>query len=182
MTNPAPLFTPHLHPGEQLLWSASYSSKLRSADRARARLRMGLFAVASGGVALLAAFRLAEVLTSEGDPSLAAAVLIPLYAAFGLAAGCLAVFMLLRMKLPPAHADHYAATNLRLLALDHQGRIAAQMPGAVIGGAAFDNPDRPRELHIYPNDDTTPAFFIEHLANLRTARARITDIFPETET
>jgi hypothetical protein len=179
--NATTLFTPHLQPGETLLWSARYSGKLRRAYRARALTRQLLLALAAAAVALIAAYRLFETLTnSASQAELAAAAIIPLYVAFGLTAACLCVFLLLRLKPEPAHADHYAATNLRLLALDPAGQLADQIAGADIGGAVFDKREPPRVLHIYGRDETIAPFFIEDLPDLRTVRARIAEIFPET--
>jgi hypothetical protein len=175
------LFTPHLQPGENLLWSASYSDKLRRAYRTRALIRRLLMAAAAAVVALVAGYRLYETLvTRSSQAELAAAAIIPLYVAFGLTAACLCIFLLLRLKPEPAHADHYAATNLRLLALDPAGQLADQIAGADIGGAVFDRREPPRVLHIYGREPDIAPFFIEDLPDLRLVRARIADIFPET--
>jgi hypothetical protein len=177
------LWSLHLQPGETLLWAARYSDKLRRAYRMRALTRQLLLALAAAVVALVAGYRLYETLvTRTSGAELAAAAIIPLYVAFGLTAACLCVFLLLRLKPEAAHADHYAATNLRLLALDQSGKIADEIAGADIGGAVFDKREPPRVLHIYGRDDAIAPFFIEHLPDLRTVRARIAEIFPETAT
>jgi hypothetical protein len=174
------IWTPHLKPGERVLWSASFSQAIRTADRARTRRSAAIVAAASGVLAVFAGYRFYEAaFLGQGQPDLSAAVAAPLFLAFGAALAVLCFFMIRKLKLPLPDADHYAATSLRLLAVDGKGKLVDEMTGADIAGAVFDNDRRPTELHIIPRDGDERMFFIEHIENLPAVRARIIDIFPE---
>jgi len=74
VTSPAAIWTPHLHPGERIVWSADASLALRRADIDRQRLIYGGNQRLSALVAVMLAARFAEtVLITNAAPSLLAA-------------------------------------------------------------------------------------------------------------
>lgn len=179
MSEAAALWSPHLHPGERILWSADASAEMRRADVARQRMIYGAAGAASLVIALLLGVRFVEsVLIISAAPSLLAAV-TPLYLVFALAMGALALWGFRRMRAEPPAAMHFAATDSRLIALDAAGAVVDQMPRAeidtVIAGGRRKTPD----IYVLRKHDPKEerVFAIEHIDRPFEAKAIIEETY-----
>ncbi len=171
-------FTPHLHPGEGIIWSASISPRLVRADLARQRMLAILLFLPSTIVAALLSLAFLGAIAPRPtiNPD---AMLAPVYFAFALAIATLAIAQLFKLASPrQPEAAHYAATGQRLIALDASGAITAEMPAAEIGDvmAGGSRPD----LAILQRDEDSDgaAFPIRFIDRPLEAKAIIEDAFP----
>lgn len=179
MSSPTNVWAPHLAADERIVWSASVSEKLIRADLARQRLiAIGTFIPATIVAALLAAVFLGSIApTPNINPN---GMLAPIYLAFAAAIAILAIAQLFKLARPRRpEAAHYAATNLRLIALNSAGAVTAEMPAAEIGDimAGGSRPD----LAVLRRDDNSeaPAFPIRFIDRPLEAKAIIEETFPQ---
>jgi hypothetical protein len=176
----ATLFTPHLKPGEQIVWSSAESRAMLKASHDSQRLpRLGL-AIVSGIIAIALGYRFAEAAFSwSNQPDLSSAVAAPMYVVFALALAVLAVFSVLRVVRAPPQPVLYAATSQRLLAIDAAGRLTAEIAGADIAGV--ERMDRPNRTHLLVTARTgaePSAFSINNIDNAAAVAAMIQTTFP----
>ena len=183
MTTATNLWTPHLSPGETLVWSGSASPALRKADANRSRMLFGLAGVAALVIALLLGIRFVDsLMIVTAEPSLLAAF-TPLYLVFAVAMFALALWGFRRMAVKPPAAMHFAVTQRRLIALDKTGAIVDELPGAdvegVIAGGRRNTPD----VYVLRRDDPKEerVFAMEHLDRPLEAKAIIEETFPQPE-
>jgi hypothetical protein len=182
--SPAPdIWSPHLAPGERIVWSASASQEMRRAEMSRHRMLYGLAGAASLVIAIALGVRFVEsLLIVTAQPSMLAAF-TPLYIVFALAMGALALWGFRRMGDAPSAAAHYAATDSRLLAADADGAIVSQMQGAEIAGVIAGGRRKTPDIYVLRKDDPKDehAFAIEHIERPLEAKAIIEEMFtPET--
>ncbi len=98
-------------------------------------IRNSLLALAALVLAAVFAWRFYEAAFSAShQPDLTAAVTLPLYFAFAVALAVAAFWLVRRLTLPMDGADYYAATNLRLLAADADGRLVQEIGAAAMAG------------------------------------------------
>ena len=183
MTTATNLWTPHLSPGETLVWSGSASPALRKADANRSRMLFGLAGVAALVIALLLGIRFVDsLMIVTAEPSLLAAF-TPLYLVFAVAMFALALWGFRRMAVKPPTAMHFAVTQRRLIALDKAGAIVDELPGAdvegVIAGGRRNTPD----VYVLRRDDPKEerVFAMEHLDRPLEAKAIIEETFQQPE-
>ncbi len=179
MTADSDIWSAHLQPGERLLWTAAASPAMRRADLSRHRLLYGAAATASLLIALLLLVRFVEsLLINAAQPSMLAAFM-PLYLVFALAMLALALWGFRRMAEKSPSAQHYAATQTRLLALDTAGALFAQMPGADIEQVIASGRRRTPDVYVLRKDDPREehVFAIEHIERPLDAKAVIEDTF-----
>lgn len=179
MITPADIWAPHLAADERVIWSASVSEKLIRADLARQRLiAIGIFVPAAIVAALLTVVFLGTIAPTPAiNPN---GMLAPIYIAFAIAIGILAISQLFKLARPRRpEAAHYAATAKRLIALDPAGAITAEMPAAEIGDviAGGARPD----LVVLRRDENSeaPAFPIRFIDRPLEAKAIIEETFPQ---
>jgi len=151
----SPPFTPHLRTDERILWSASISDALVRKDIGRQRLiAIGIFLPSIIVAALLTVVFLGSI--APRDTVNPDAMLAPIYFAFALAIAVLATSQLFKLANPrKPDAVHYAATNLRMIALDITGAVIAEMPAADIGDVVASGL-RP-DLFVLNHDDVSEA-------------------------
>jgi hypothetical protein len=181
--SPAPaIWSPHLQPGERIVWSASASQEMRRAEMSRHRLLYGAAGLVSLAIAIALGVRFAEsLLIVTAQPSMLA-VFTPLYIVFALAMGALALWGLRRMGDRPPVAIHYALTGSRLLALDAGGAIVSQMQGADVAGVIAGGRRKTPDVYVLRKDDPKEdhAFAIEHVERPLEAKAIIEEtLLPE---
>ncbi len=176
------IWSRHLKPGERLLWEASASEKLRRAEIGRRRGAAILIGFACLVLAAAFGWKLYETfLPGQAQPSLGAAVAIPLYAALGLT--FLAVFIAQLGRLNPklSRAVRYAATDTRLISTDAKGAVVDQIDvqeiaGVILGGRR----SAPDIFVLRTHDDlNVRTFAIEHIDQAFEAKALIEDHFLE---
>ena len=171
-------FTPHLHPGERIIWSASISPRLVRADLARQRMLAVLLFLPSTIVAALLTLAFLGAIAPRPtiNPD---AMLAPVYFAFALAIATLAIAQLFKLASPrQPEAAHYAATGQRLIALDASGAITAEMPAAEIGDVMAGG-SRPDLAVLQRDEDSEAAAFpIRFIDRPLEAKAIIEDAFP----
>lgn len=173
------IWSPHLQPGERILWSATASAELRRADVSRQRLIYGAAGAFSLLVAVLLAVRFIEslaIVTSQ--PSMLAAF-TPLYLVFALAMGALALWGFRRMSVRGPAAIHYAGTATRLLATDAAGQLIAQMQGTEIDSVLASGRRKTPDVYVLRKDDPKEehVFAIEHIDRPIDAKSFIEDTF-----
>ncbi len=179
MTTPAAIWTPHLQPGERIVWSADVSLALRRAEQTRQRLIFGGVGAFSALVAVLLAARFTEsLLVTTAQPSLLAAF-TPLFLIFALAMAVLAVSSFRKMWRPPPRAMHFAATDTRLIALDASGAIIDEMPKAEVDSVVAGGRQRTPDIYVLRKDDPDEkrVFAIEHIEKPLGAKAIIEDAY-----
>lgn len=175
----AEIWSPHLQPGERILWSATASSDLRKADLSRQRLIYGAAGAASLLIAVLLAARFVEALAlAFVQPTLLAAF-IPLYFVFALAMGALALWGFRRMAVPSPAATYYGATANRLMALDASGKLVSEMPGAEVDSVIASGRRRTPDVYVLHRNDPKEdhVFAIEHIDRPLEAKAFIEETF-----
>ena len=180
MTASPDRWTPHLAPGETLVWSASASPALRSADLTRSRALYLLVGAASLLVAVLLAIRFADSLMANiAQPTMLAAV-TPLYIAFAVAMFALSLWGFRRAAKKGPPALHFALTSRRLIALDKADAVIAEMPGADIDGVIAGGRRKTPDVYVLRRDDPKEnhVFALEHLDRPLEAKAIIEDTFP----
>ena len=176
-------WTPHLKPGERLVWSAEASPALRKADLSRARLIGGFTAGGSTVVAVLLTARFLEtIFPGHATPNLGAAVAAPLYFAFALAMAALALWGLRRLNPKPPAAVRYAVTSQRLIALDATGSVIDEMPAADVNGVIAGGRRNTPDIYVLRRGDDKEerVFAIEHIDRPLEAKAIIEQQFPES--
>ena len=179
--NQTDLWNKHLKPGESLLWQASASDKLRRAEIGRRRGTAILIGLASLVLAAAFGWKLYETFLPGQQPSLGAAVAMPLYGALALT--FLVVFLAQLGRLTPklTRAVRYAATDTRLLAADAKGAVVDQIDvqeiaGVILGGRR----SAPDIFVLRTHDDlNVRTFAIEHIDQALEAKALIEDHFLE---
>ena len=180
MDQQASIWTPHLKPGERIVWSASASAALRSADISRRRILYGLAGGASAIVAVLLAIRFFEtIFPAHATPNLGAAVAAPLYLAFALAMAALAVWGFRNLNPKLSAAMHFAATDARLIALDASGKVVDEMPGPDVDGVIAGGRRKTPDLYVLRAGDEKEerVFAIEHIDKPLEAKAIIEENF-----
>jgi len=175
-------WTPHLKPGERLVWSAEASPALRKADLARSRLIAGFTAGGSTIVAVLLTARFLEtIFPGHSTPNLGAAIAAPLYFAFALAMAALALWGIRKLNPKPPAAVRFAVTDARLIALDAAGAVVDQMPAAEVSGVIAGGRHKTPDVYVLRKGDPKEerVFAIEHIDNPLEAKAIIEQQFPE---
>ena len=174
----AEAFTPHLHPGERIIWSASISPRLVGTDFARQRMIAILTFVPSLIVSALLAVAFLGAIAPR-DTINPDAMLAPVYFAFALAIATLAVAQLFKLALPKQpEAAHYAATDQRLIALDASGAVTAEMPAAEVGEVMAGG-SRPDLAVLRRDEDSEAAAFpIRFIDRPLEAKAIIEEAYP----
>ena len=186
MTASPDIWSAHLQPGERIVWSAAASPAMRKADQSRHRFIYGAIGAASLVIGLLLLVRFVEsLLIVTAQPSMLAAF-TPLYIVFALAMLALALWGFRRAAEKPPAAQHYAATQTRLLALDQAGALITQMPGAEIDSVIASGRRRTPDVYVLRKDDPKEehVFAIEHIDRPLDAKAIIEETFlptPERE-
>jgi hypothetical protein len=173
------IWSRHLKPGERLLWEASASEKLRRAEIGRRRGAAILIGFACFVLAAAFGWKLYETFQPGQQPSLGAAVAIPLYAALALT--FLAVFIAQLGRLNPklTRAIRYAATSMRLISADAKGAIVDQIDvqevaGIILGGRR----SAPDIFALRTHDDmNVRTFAIEHIDRALEAKTILEDQF-----
>ena len=179
MTSTAAIWTPHLQPGERIVWSADASLALRRADINRQRLIYGGAGAFSALVAVLLAARFAESLfLASTAPSILAAF-TPLYLVFALTMAVLAYGSVRKMLRPGPNATHFAATDGRLLALDASGAVIDELPKAEFDSVVAGGRRRTPDVYVLRKDDPDEkrVFAIEHIERPLEAKAMIEDAY-----
>ncbi len=182
MDDTASLWTPHLKPGERIVWQAEASQALRTADLSRSRMIAGAIGGGSAIAAVLLAIRFFETIFPVHPlPSLGAAVAAPLYAAFAIALAALALWGLRNLNPKPPAASRYAATDRRLISLNADGAVVDEIAGTEIDGVVVGGRRRTPDLYILRKDDDKEArvFAIEHVDRPLEAKAIIEETFLE---
>ncbi len=185
MTRPAAIWTPHLQPGERIVWSADASLALRRADINRQRLIYGGAGALSALVAVMLAARFAEsLLQVTAAPSMLAAF-TPLYLVFALTMAALALWGFRKMAVRAPAATHFAATDARLLALDASGALIDELVKAEFDSVVAGGRRRTPDIYVLRKDDPDEkrVFSIEHIDRPLEAKALIEDAYlpPPTE-
>jgi hypothetical protein len=179
VTTPAAIWTPHLQPGERIVWSAAASLALRRADINRQRVIFGGVGAFSALVAIFLAARFTEsMLLTAAQPSLLAAF-TPLFLIFALAMAVLAYSSFRKMWRPSPAATHFAATDARLLALDANGAIVDELPKGEIDSVVAGGRARTPDIYVLRKDDPDEkrVFAIEHIERPLEAKALIEDAY-----
>lgn len=179
MTSAADIWTPHLQPGERIVWSAAVSATMRKAHLSRQRLIYGVVGGASLLIGLLLLVRFVEsLLIVTAQPSMLAAF-TPLYLVFGLTMLALSLWGFRRMATPVSAASHFAATSTRLIALDASGALVQQMNGADVDGVIAAGRARTPDVYVLRKDDPKEehVFAIEHIERPLEAKAIIEETF-----
>ena len=176
------LWTPHLAPGETLVWSGSASPDLRKAEASRRRMIYGLAGAASLVIALMLGARFVESLAINAIQPTMLAAFTPLYLVFALAMLALALWGVRRALESLPAAAHFAITAQRLIALDMAGAIIDQMPGAEVDGVIAGGRRRTPDVYVLRKDDPKEerAFAMEFLDRPLEAKAIIEETFPAT--
>lgn len=180
------VWSPHLHPGERILWSADASPALRSADLTRHRLIYGGVGAFSALVAILLAARFAEsVFLVTNEPSMLAAF-TPLFLIFAITMAILAFSAFRKMMRPGPAAIHFAATDTRLISLNASGALIEEMPKAEVDSVIAGGRRRTPDIYVLRKDDPQEkrVFSIEHIDRPLEAKAIIEEAYlppPEPE-
>ncbi len=175
------IWTNHLRPGEQIVWSAAGSPALRHAELARARLRTAAIASALAFVALLSAWRFYETFRDMQAWTMASALGAPVFLVFAITFGIVAAFSFARLGQASPAAQFFAATNQRMLAADASGQVVDEIAAAdvdqVIAGGRTRSPD----IFVLRKDDdsVSHAFSLLHLERPLEAKAIIEQTFLE---
>lgn len=175
----AALWSPHLQPGERLLWSATASTDMRKADVNRRRMVHGLAGVVSLVIGLMLLVRFVEsLIIVTAQPSMLAAF-TPLYVVFALAMLALSLWGFRRMTAKPPAAQHYAATQSRLIALDAAGALITEMPATDIDSVIASGRRATPDVYVLRKDDPHEdhVFPIEHIDRPLEAKAIIEETF-----
>ncbi len=175
------MWTPHLQPGETLLWRGASSPVIRKAHFLRKRAFNAGLTLVTALLAALAGYRFYEVLAHDGAPNIASGFAAPLYVAFAIAMGVAAIMFawgFMALGSPYLENESYAATNLRLLAADDEGRLVDEVAGADIAGADLGEGKRPTHLFIQ-RASAGRAFVMSHIEDAGAVKALIQTTFPE---
>jgi hypothetical protein len=123
------IWTPHLEPGERVLWSGAVSDDLfRAAAARRMWMRLAIMGVAGIAAFLFGLNFLRDMQhLSENSSGLAASLGWPLQLAFALACLIVAAAQPFRLKLPPPQATRFAVTLQRVLAANDAGALVDQV-------------------------------------------------------
>ena len=173
------LWTPHLGPGERVVWSASASADLMRATRRRRAtiaLAWGLLATV---LAVFLGLRFLESVGGYATANMGASLVTPLYGAFALAMAVLAIGSFARLGARPQAAQHYAATSSRLLALDASGDVVNEMQGADIEGVIAGGRPQTPDIYVLRKNDPKEdhVFALEHIDRPLEAKAIIEETF-----
>ena len=174
----ADIWTPHLQPGENLVWSACVSDSLVGADLTRQRgMAIAIFIPSTIVAALLAVVFLGSI--APGPTMNPNVMLAPMYFAFAAAIAVLAISQLFKLARPrQPDAAHYAATTARLIALNADGAIASEIPAAEIGDVMAGG-SRPDLVVLRRDEDSQAAAFpIRFIERPLEAKAIIEETFP----
>lgn len=169
-------FTPHLREGEHIIWSTTISERLVRSEQARQRLiALGIFVPSTLVTLLLTAVFLGSIAPRDAiNPD---AMLAPVYFAFALAIGILAIAQLFKLARPKQPmATHYAATPARLIALDASGAIVAEMAAGDVGDILAGGPNL--DLAVLHRDEQGSAFQIRCIERPLEAKAILEDAYP----
>lgn len=179
-------WTPHLQPGERILWSADASHALRHAELSRQRMIHGGVGAFSALVSLMLAARFVEsAFLASSAPSMLAAF-TPLYLVFALTMAALAFASFRRMMRPGPVTMHFAATDQRLIGLNAAGALIDEMPGAQVDNVVAGGRRRTPDIYVLRKDDPQEkrVFAIEHIDRPLEAKAIIEEAYlppPEPE-
>lgn len=179
MTTPGEIWTPHLQPGERIVWSADVSLALRRADINRQRLIYGGAGAFFALVAIMLAARFAESLMQATTTPTLFAALTPLYLVFALTMGALALWGFRKMSMRAPAAIYYVATDARLLSLDASGAIVGELQKAQVDGVIAGGRRRTPDIYVLSKDDPDEkrVFAIEHIERPLEAKAMIEDAY-----
>ncbi len=174
----ADIWTPHLQPGENLVWSACVSDSLVGADLTRQRgMAIAIFIPSTIVAALLAVVFLGSI--APGPTMNPNVMLAPMYFAFAAAIAIVAVSQLFKLARPRRpDAARYAATTTRLMALTPEGAVLREMPGSEIGEIMVGG-SRPDLVVLRRDEDSEAAAFpIRFIERPLEAKAIIEETFP----
>jgi hypothetical protein len=174
----ADIWTPHLQPGESLVWSARVSDGLVGADLTRQRgMAIAIFIPSTIVAALLAVVFLGSI--APGPTMNPNVMLAPMYFAFAAAIAIVAVSQLFKVARPRRpDAARYAATTSRLMALTPDGAVLREMPGSEIGEIMVGG-SRPDLVVLRRDEDSEAAAFpIRFIERPLEAKAIIEETFP----
>lgn len=173
------LWTPHLRPGERLVWSASVSADLLRATRRRRATIALAWGIVAAVLAVFLGLRFLESVGGYATANMGASLVTPLYGAFALAMAVLAIGSFARLGARPQAAHHFAATSSRLLALDASGAVVNEMPGADIDGVIAGGRPQTPDIYVLRKDDPKEAhvFALEHIDRPLEAKAIIEESF-----
>ena len=176
----ANIWTPHLRPGEHLVWSAPVSDDLVRTDLTRQRgMAIAIFIPSAIVAALLAVIFLGSI--APGPSMTPNVMLAPMYFAFATAIAIVAVSQLFKLARPRRpDAARYAATTTRLVALAPDGALLREMPAAEIGEIMVGG-SRPDLVVLRRDEDSEAAAFpIRFIERPLEAKAIIEETFLET--
>ena len=174
----ADIWTPHLQPGENLVWSACVSDSLVGADLTRQRgMAIAIFIPSTIVAALLAVVFLGSI--APGHTMNPNVMLAPMYFAFAAAIAIVSVSQLFKLARPRRpDAARYAATTTRLMALTPEGAVLREMPGSEIGEIMVGG-SRPDLVVLRRDEDSEAAAFpIRFIERPLEAKAIIEETFP----
>ena len=174
----AAIWTPHLQPGESLVWSEAVSDGLVRTDLMRQRgMAIAIFIPSTIVAALLAVVFLGSI--APGPTMNPNVMLAPMYFAFAAAIAIVAVSQLFKLARPRRpDAARYAATTTRLVALTPDGSVLREMPGAEIGEIMVGG-SRPDLVVLRRDEDSEAAAFpIRFIERPLEAKAIIEETFP----
>ena len=174
----ADIWTPHLQPGENLVWSARVSDSLVGADLTRQRgMAIAIFIPSTIVAALLAVVFLGSI--APGPTMNPNVMLAPMYFAFAAAIAIVAVSQLFKLARPRRpDVARYAATTTRLLALTPEGAVLREMHGSEIGEIMVGG-SRPDLVVLRRDEDSEAAAFpIRFIERPLEAKAIIEETFP----
>lgn len=181
MSAAADIWSAHLRPGEQIVWSAEASETRLRAARQRTRLLALVSGLAAGIIAILLAVRFFESVGAYATHDIAASLLVPLYGVFALAMAALSFGFFSRIAVKPPAATHFAATNQRLISLSPAGAIADELSAAEIESVIAGGRPAAPDIYVLRRDDPNDrhAFAIEHIDRPLEAKAIIEETFLE---
>ena len=174
----ADIWTPHLQPGENLVWSARVSDSLVGADLTRQRgMAIAIFIPSTIVAALLAVVFLGSI--APGPTMNPNVMLAPMYFAFAAAIAIVAVSQLFKLARPRRpDVARYAATTTRLMALTPEGAVLREMHGSEIGEIMVGG-SRPDLVVLRRDEDSEAAAFpIRFIERPLEAKAIIEETFP----
>jgi hypothetical protein len=175
------IWTKHLKPGERLLWEAGASQKLRRAEIGRRRGAAILIGFACLVLAAAFGWKLYETFLPGQQPSLGAAVAVPLYGALALTFFAVFIAQLGRLNPRLTRAVRYAATDARLISADAKGAVIDQIDvqevaGVILGGRRA----APDIFVLRTHDDmNVRTFAIEHIDGAFDAKVFLEEQFLE---
>jgi hypothetical protein len=187
----ADIWTPHLRPGERLVWSSAVAEDLYLAALGRRRkIRLFIMLVA-GAAAIVFGMNFIDALFRKPAATssfhflpvieLSGLAMAPLYLAFCLTCAVVAIAQVSRFSLPRPAAALFAVTSDRLIALGTDGALVDEMPGAEVDGVLAGGRSKTPDIYVLRKDDEKEerVFAIEYIERPLEAKAVIEGQFLE---